>query len=80
MIGKRTPVYSDLVLIRDGKAEASIVLASEADPKARAAADDLQNILHTMTVSSEEFSSFGGLAASVEETSVLCEWSRVIRK
>ena len=49
MIGKRTPVYSDLVLIRDGKAEASIVLASEADPKARAAADDLQNILHTMT-------------------------------
>ena len=49
MVGNRTPVYPDLVLIENGVPRAVIVLSEQPTEKAKAAADDLCSVLEQMS-------------------------------
>ena len=50
MVGNRTPVYPDLVLIENGVPRAVIVLSEQPTEKAKAAADDLCSVLEQFLI------------------------------
>ena len=73
MVGNRTPVYPDLVLIENGVPRAVIVLSEQPTEKAKAAADDLCSVLEQMSGARLPIVSD---AASVEGTRILVGESR----
>ena len=73
MVGNRTPVYPDLVLIENGVPRAVIVLSEQPTEKAKAAADDLCSVLEQMSGARLPIVSD---AASVEGARILVGESR----
>lgn len=49
MVGNRTPVYPDLVLVKEGAPHAKVVLSKHADEKVKSAAADLCDIIERMS-------------------------------
>lgn len=49
MVGNRTPVYPDLVLVKEGAPRAKVVLSKHADEKVKSAAADLCDIIERMS-------------------------------